>query len=93
MNRTPADIPHTETVANGVTHVKLEPGRLVFCDDCGEDFTDRCDQGGILFQSKALCPKCAPKWERDAREFDEEHLIRGHCPAGMSFADWVRSLR
>ena len=30
-----------------------EVGRTVICDDCGADYTDRPDTGGLVFQSKA----------------------------------------
>lgn len=93
--RTVDDIPFRieKDDAAGVTRYILEPGNLVFCDGCGEDFTDSPAKGGILFQSKALCPACAPKWERDAKRFGEDQFIRARCPEGLSFADWVRTLR
>lgn len=90
MKRTPSDIPSTIEMAGDWTIERLEPGRLVFCDDCGEDYTDRTDAGGILFQSKALCAKCAPRWEQSAKQYGEERFIRSRCPDGMAFADWVR---
>jgi hypothetical protein len=51
------------------------------------------DPGGFLFESKAICPDCAPRWRRNAAEFNEERFIRGECPPSQSFADWVRELR
>ena len=90
MKRTPDDIPQTVETCGDVTIVRLQPGRLVFCDDCGEDYTDRPDAGGVLFQSKALCPTCAPKWESNAKAYGEMEYLRARCPDGMAFADWVR---
>jgi hypothetical protein len=63
-------------------------GRTVYCDACGEDYTDSPATGGLLHQSKAICPVCAPRW-RDERDLS---FIRGECPAGMPFADWVRDI-
>jgi hypothetical protein len=68
-------------------------GDTVLCDDCDTDYTASQATGGILFQSKALGPCCAPEWEESARKYGEEHFIRGRCPEGVSFAGWVRSLR
>lgn len=68
----------------------LDPGPRVFCDSCGAEWTDRKESGGILFQSKAICPECAPKWVKDIDAFGEAHLVRGNCPPGKSFPDWVR---
>ena len=68
-------------------------GDTVLCDDCDTEYTTSAKSGGILFQSKALGPCCAAKWEDSARRYGEEHFIRGRCPEGISFADWVRGLR
>jgi hypothetical protein len=70
--------------------ITIEMGRRVVCDDCDAEMTDSPAVGGILFQSKALCPTCAPKWEARAVQHGETRFIRGRCPEGKSFADWVR---
>lgn len=88
--RTVFDIPSIEREEDGVTIQILVPGRLVFCDLCGEDWTDRTESGGMLVISKALCPTCEPDYTEDLRKNCQRYLIRGRCPAGMSFADWVR---
>lgn len=72
------------------SHIKIDPGRHVLCDSCGDEFTDSSESGGILVGSKAICPTCAPQWEADMKRFGESHLIRARCPDGKSFADWVR---
>lgn len=61
----------------------------VFCDFCGEDFTNRDDKGGLLFQSKATCPCCAKKIEADAARYGETQFIRDRCPQDMEFRNWV----
>lgn len=66
---------------------------VVVCDWCDDDYTNRADQGGFIFQSKATCPKCAPQFEADATKFGEQRYIRARCPDGMSFADFVRAYR
>lgn len=63
---------------------------IVLCDFCGDDWSERTESGGILFQSKATCPQCTPRLLESARKYNEEHFIRGKCPSDMSFADWVR---
>lgn len=84
------EMKHVVTKVDGITHIKIEPGNLVFCDDCGKDFTDSTESGGLMFGSKAVCPRCAPKWDANAVKFGEQSHIHGRCPAGKSFADWVR---
>lgn len=71
----------------------IDIGNQVICDWCGTDFTDRDDQGGILFGSKACCPICTLEVERSAMRYQEYHYIKGRCPAGMSFREWVLELR
>ena len=68
-------------------------GRQVYCDLCNEDYTDLDLQGGFLFGSHAVCPACAPRLLREIYECGEERFIKASCPAGMAFADWVRSIR
>lgn len=68
-------------------------GSRVWCDDCGEEYTDRPDEGGLLFESKAYCPKCAAENLPTIKSYHEEHFIRAWCPKGMSFAAWCLSLR
>lgn len=68
-------------------------GRVVLCDFCDEDLTEDTRSGGFLFQSKAVGPCCAEKSLVSIRGYGEERFIRGRCPEGVSFADWVRGLR
>lgn len=69
-------------------------GRTVICDAaCGRDLTDSPEQGGILFGSKAYCPKCTERSMPGIVQFEELHHIKARCPEGMTFADWVRELR
>lgn len=62
----------------------------VVCDWCDKDFTESNECGGILFGSYATCPDCVPRIESSAKRECEEHLIRGRCPEGKPFAQWVR---
>lgn len=70
--------------------IKIDVGNRVICDFCNDEFTDRPDAGGLLFQTKAACPACAPRVEEGAKKYGEEHFIRGRCPEGKPFAQWVR---
>lgn len=72
---------------------EIDVGRLVYCDDCGNDYTDSDDVGGILFQSKALCPGCAPQWRKGAIKHGEEKYIRAIAEPGETFADFARRMR
>ena len=71
----------------------IECGDQVLCDFCNEDWTGREESGGFLFQSKAVCPTCAPKSLASIKGYGEEQFIRGWCPKDLSFADWVLRLR
>lgn len=77
---------------DGITVHTLEPGNVVLCDDCCKDFTESDQEGGMLFQSKAIGPCCASKWRTRARNYDEQRFIRGQCPPDMTFANWVRDI-
>lgn len=68
-------------------------GRTVLCDSCDKDLTDDPRSGGFLFQSKAFGPCCAERLAASIRGYGEERFIRGRCPEGVSFADWVRGMR
>jgi len=84
---------HEISKENGWTVIHLDPGNTVLCDFCNKDYTTSDESGGILFGSKATCPDCTPRILEGAKKYGEEHYINATCPAEMSFADWVRSLR
>ena len=88
MSRTIDDLIR-EHLGPGVEIITIDPGNVVLCDDCNQDYTDSDAGGGMTFQSKALGECCAPKWREDAIKYDEEHFIRENT-TGKSFADWVR---
>lgn len=62
---------------------------LVVCDLCNRDYTQSEVSGGFLFGDKAVCPECAPEFERKVHEYNEAQYIKARCPADMSFYDWV----
>lgn len=68
-------------------------GRTVLCDICSKDWTDLPDCGGMVVQSKAVCPDCKHAYLRDLQKYNETHLIRAHCSVTKSFADFVREHR
>ena len=70
--------------------ITLDPGNVVLCDGCNHEYTDSEVSGGILFGSYAYGPCCAPRMEEGAKKYNEEYNIKGRCPEGKSFADWVR---
>jgi len=71
----------------------IELGRNVFCDRCSTDMTDDPRSGGYLFGTYAYGPCCADEELLTIRRYREEDQIRARCPEGVSFGDWVRSLR
>lgn len=66
---------------------------LIVCDSCDADHATTSAPGGILFESKAICPACAPKWEEGAKKHGEAHFIRDRAREGESFRDFVLRLR
>ena len=78
---------------DGITIIELEPGNVVLCDLCNDDFTDSDEQGGFLFSSTAVCPHCAPDFLKGVKKCDEEQYIKERCPEDVSFRDWVYTLR
>lgn len=68
-------------------------GRTVTCDVCNEDWTDRPESGGFLFDSYAYCPDCAVIQLPTIQRYHEESHIKARCPSDQSFADWCRCLR
>lgn len=68
-------------------------GRIVVCDFCDDDWTDSAKSGGLIFQSNAVCPACAPAFLKSVESYHEEHLIKAKCPARQSFADFIREYR
>ncbi len=62
----------------------------VLCDLCNKDYTNDNTSGGIYFSAKAVCPDCAPRFEKVIKECNEEKYIEGRCPKNKSFANWVK---
>jgi hypothetical protein len=68
-------------------------GNKVVCDSCGDDWTDRVESGGFLFGSYAYCPECASRSLPNIKAYGEMGYIKEYCPSGVSYKDWVLSLR
>jgi hypothetical protein len=66
---------------------------VVICDICSKDFSDLPDEGGMMVLSKGVCPDCEPRLRKSIASYGEEWSIKGECPKGVSFADWIRSIR
>lgn len=90
MKHTMDEMKVTTTKRGNFTVETIDPGNLVFCDYCGDDWTERTESGGILFGSKAVCPTCTPKTLASIKGYGEEWNIRSRCPDGKSYSDWVR---
>jgi hypothetical protein len=66
---------------------EIDIGRIVVCDACSADYTDSKEVGGLIFGSKAICPRCASRAEV------EPSRIRARCAPDVPFADFVRGYR
>jgi hydrogenase maturation factor HypF (carbamoyltransferase family) len=82
-----------ETIHNGFTVIEVDPGDTVLCDLCNEDYTNSDEKGGFLFSSKAVCPKCAPRFEEGAKIYNEEKYIVDRAKPEESFRDFVYRVR
>src|SRR3990167_6092822 len=71
----------------------VEIGQIVVCDFCDTDFTERDDQGGLLFGGRGVCPECAPRIEADAIKFGETRFIKARAKPGQSFRSFCLELR
>jgi len=66
----------------------------VECDGCSKVYAKGSPQkGGILFESKGLCPVCAPKWEERAKRYGEEKFIRDRAAPEETFYGFVMRTR
>lgn len=84
----------TDPLGLGLTEISsFDVGRYVECDGCGADLTDDTRTGGFIFTSKGYGPCCADRVMASVRGYGEEEYIRGTCPAGVAFADWIRDIR
>ena len=72
---------------------EIPVGRTVLCDIDDTDPTDDPRCGGYLFGSYGVGPCCAERHEATVQGYGEEWNIRARCPEGVSFADWIRSVR
>jgi hypothetical protein len=68
-------------------------GGTVLCDVCDLDLTTDPRSGGYLFGSYGYGPCCAARKLETIKGYGEESHIRAWCPAGVSFADWIRDMR
>jgi hypothetical protein len=68
-------------------------GDIVVCDACDDDFTNSEAIGGMIFGSKAYCPRCTNRAMPNIVSYGEQGYIRAMCPVGSSFPDFVRQYR
>lgn len=65
---------------------------MILCDLCAKDYTLSNAQGGFLAGSTAVCPTCEPEFRKKIESNGEQSEI-SECPEGMSFREWVLSIR
>jgi hypothetical protein len=71
-------------------------GDTVICDTCGVDFTnapESQEKGGMLFGSNGVCPRCAPRMEKDAIKYGEQGYIKARAGADETFKDFIVRIR
>ena len=72
-------------------HEKL--GRKVICDYCDHDYTESTLPGGLIFESKAVCPRCEPRIRASIRHYNEKRHIKAENSLMVPFAQFVREFR
>jgi hypothetical protein len=75
------------------TEEVIDIGETVICDKCNGDWSERTESGGFLFLSSAYCPDCEKDALKSIESYGEQKHIKGYCPEGVSFKDWVLTLR
>lgn len=90
---------HRVALAENITRVpdqfeeiNLDVGDEVYCDSCNEDYTTSEKKGGVLFNRKAFCPKCAPRIIELAKKHQETRFLTYPNP-DESFYKFVLRIR
>lgn len=73
--------------------INVDVGDNVLCDYCNTDYTNSRRSGGFMFCSSAICPECAENTLNTIKRHKEMGSIKSFCPDGISFADYIRSIR
>jgi len=71
----------------------IDIGDTVLCDFCNEDFTNSDALGGLLFQSKGVCPTCEPEFMANVKKHGEERFIRDKPLEFESFRAFILRIR
>jgi len=77
----------------GFKTIKIDPGFHVNCDLCNTEYMYSKEKGGFMFDSNAVCPKCAPAFEKDAARYNESDHIRTRARKDETFRDFVYRMR
>lgn len=77
----------------GFKIIKIDSGNHVNCDSCDEEYMDSDEKGGFLFESKAICPKCADRWEQSAKKYGKSRFITVRAHTNETFRDFVYRIR
>jgi hypothetical protein len=69
--------------------VEFDIGNTVICDICDKDYTHSNACGGFLFQSKGVCPDCAPRFLASVKRYGEMHFIRATAQDDELFREFI----
>jgi hypothetical protein len=72
---------------------KIDVTNVVKCDSCNADHSNKSAPGGFLFQSKAICPECVPRWREQAQKYGEAHFITAEAGPKELFRDFAIRMR
>lgn len=72
---------------------QVDVTNIVICDICNADHSATGAVGGMLFESKGVCPDCVPRFLASVKQYGEEHFIRGRANEGETFRDFIVRIR
>ena len=81
-----------EEVFGPMEIIDINPGNLVICDGCNDNYTNSEEVGGVLLSRTAFCPKCCKEIIESAKEFEEERFLT-YPKEGETFKDFVLRMR
>jgi hypothetical protein len=73
--------------------IEFDIGNLVLCDLCDKDYTFSDATGGFVFESKGVCPDCAPEFMKKIEKYHEQRFIRGVAGANEPYRDFILRMR
>lgn len=72
--------------------IEFDIGNTVVCDLCDKDYTNSDAVGGFVFESKGVCPECAPNFMQTIAKYGEDY-IRARANPQETYRDFILRVR